>query len=1771
MGRDEGEEIMDVPITAHETEGSNSKAREQQSGGRDSPVRSLQSSKMALVDDVDESPRTDDSNRSLRSPASKDRDNIRSLEAHAQGMLRTMEDAKQALFTSSKFKVKKSTSEKSLGETHSNTSKLDEDGSNKETKPRSRTKKPEFRKREKTRDKSSSKSKTVDVIVSPIARAKGKIDSRLRRFRPNVMFSNNSEKESYAPKETNKDSSSKIDKRRRRQRPKELTPTDAVFEEPPKIEGETNTDTTHDENFDGMDDEESSMELKLTNDRDNSDKDQECDSSSSTASGSNTQKTEGGILENEKSDKVISASRYIFIGILGIAAVVIALSAFFMFRREDTNLFKNAFENQAEEMKLYTHHNVDSAFDTLKGLSYSTTSIIKRIENETGYPAGFINVPDIENNFGLVRETAHALVIAYMPRILPENFKRWEEYAMEYKGWIAKEQPGGPVDVEPDIMPYVWEYSDYDWEKRRQLDELSLTSTMDMGMVSENGNVTSNNGLRGRNSKPIERPGDCSGGQRRRERKLWERDLANIDDKSFVFADDYTFNNDDYVPEPSSQVPAPPGDDYRTPVWQISPMPLIDAEDPNVKIVNYNLADRLVFYKAVEYMENSRKPVFLDVCDQSSWFLIDKHKDILQTVVAFPVFSDFTDDAPIVGYYTAIIPWEEFFVNNLGPSSDEMIVVMNNTCGEVFSLMVRGGNATIISEEDSHDTDFTEDGITTDFAQDYNSKDFIKYDEEVCLYQMTVYPTRQFKHSHTGRQPVVYACSILMIFLFTTLAFMLFDCLVTRRQNKLLDTALRQNAIVNSLFPKNVQKKLMAEADATLEAAERQRNNKRRNLSTFLNDDQRSQERKVDPLDSKPIADLFPNTTIMFADISGFTAWSSAREPAAVFTLLETIYRAFDEIAKRRRVFKVEVVGDCYVAVCGLPDARKDHHAVMCRFAQDCMSAMHVHTKELEVRLGPDTGDLSLRVGLHSGPVVAGVLRGDKSRFQLFGDTMNTASRMESTGTPNRIQLSQATADLLILNGKEHWITKRQDKVMAKGKGSLTTYFLLSVKKKTSSTNSASTSKIDEVVLVRAPSHTKGVKTVQKRNRVADWVVEMLGKLLKEMKAKRKNSGVRPDSKATIEALENRSIGAVSSAGLNNKTVIDEVSDCLKLPGIITHDKGKGSSNKPSIPPPLAKEVIDELQHYVYSVASLYKKNPFHNFEHASHVSMSCIKLLNRIASHDEDHIDCTNHHTYGICSDPLISFGIVFSALIHDVDHCGVPNSQLVKEHSAVATMYKNKSVAEQNSIDIGWGLLMEPTYSNLRRHIYTNVSEYKCFRQIVVNCIMATDIVDKDLIKARNKRWDLAFSKSQTKNIPHLGSRRHLSHRDSQTNLQDIDPQTSFRKATVVIEHLIQLSDVSHTMQHWHMYRRWNERLFEESYKAYMEGRAEKNPIDNWYQGELGFYDFYIIPLAKKIKQCAVFGVSSDEYLSYAKANRQEWQERGKEVLDDMVKKVEATYHNGSNRQSRDLGTENGVVANRSTPENMKSSVSKNDGVRKGCIGQVTELENVAEDAVMTSSSEYEGSGDSDDQGEISEMNHSESAVEGSTDMPICAVDDNRDGKTVGLEGAQASADSSALTCGVCLGDGVKKELEIVLEESETNIDAENSSPEWSGVDDSCIENKQKLNDGGTEIEANGLDPVSEDDVSFKSAHSEESEGGKSGSDMQLEDPEVAAVSNRNESFKSIQSEVSGERDPNTESSSKDLEMGLDASDTDETSATTNSKASASEDKDSGTEPSP
>jgi class 3 adenylate cyclase len=131
-----------------------------------------------------------------------------------------------------------------------------------------------------------------------------------------------------------------------------------------------------------------------------------------------------------------------------------------------------------------------------------------------------------------------------------------------------------------------------------------------------------------------------------------------------------------------------------------------------------------------------------------------------------------------------------------------------------------------------------------------------------------------------------------------------------------------------------------------------------------------------------------------------------------------------------------------------LSDPQPDHAVRMTKFAHDCLDKLAQVIEKLSESLGEGTEDLTLRIGMHSGEVTGGVLRGEKGRFQLFGDTVNTASRMESNGIAGRIQVSQSTADALILAGKAGWLTPREEKVVAKGKGEMQTYW---IKNKTSS------------------------------------------------------------------------------------------------------------------------------------------------------------------------------------------------------------------------------------------------------------------------------------------------------------------------------------------------------------------------------------------------------------------------------------------------------------------------------------------------------------------------------------------------------------------------------------------------------------------------------------------------------------------------------------------------------------------------------------------------
>jgi adenylate cyclase len=178
------------------------------------------------------------------------------------------------------------------------------------------------------------------------------------------------------------------------------------------------------------------------------------------------------------------------------------------------------------------------------------------------------------------------------------------------------------------------------------------------------------------------------------------------------------------------------------------------------------------------------------------------------------------------------------------------------------------------------------------------------------------------------------------------------------------------------------------------------------------------------------IAESYPETTVLFTDIVGFTPWAQRTDPARVVALLDDLFSRFDGLALEHGVEKIKTVGDAYMAAVGAPEARPDHAAVALGFAVAQMRAVAEWRDANGI-------DLHVRTGLASGPVVGGVIGRRRILFDLWGDTVNTAARMESSGLPDRIHLAASTRSRL---AEELGLEMRQ--VDVKGLGPMTTYLV---------------------------------------------------------------------------------------------------------------------------------------------------------------------------------------------------------------------------------------------------------------------------------------------------------------------------------------------------------------------------------------------------------------------------------------------------------------------------------------------------------------------------------------------------------------------------------------------------------------------------------------------------------------------------------------------------------------------------------------------------------
>lgn len=522
---------------------------------------------------------------------------------------------------------------------------------------------------------------------------------------------------------------------------------------------------------------------------------------------------------------------------------------------------------------------------------------------------------------------------------------------------------------------------------------------------------------------------------------------------------------DDPGYSPSSRFPS-----VMVPVWQIYPTQI------NWKAVMFNLHSEINRQRALDDMLQYQVPAL------TALLHLVQHDEINPSSILFyPVFDQlegYTNDwfKKVVGSISIVFSWDEILKQVL-PSYIEGVVVVLETSvtdempKQQWTYDVSGEVVSLLGEGDLHDTSFDKFEVqvrTSTLQEGYNDDEVLGIEENLITYNMRIYPSIRFKKRYMSSKPFKMTLVVVCIFVLTSAIFLCYDYLLNHRQNAIMSFAAKAGRIVDNLFPTNVRDRLLRDVE-NLHSLNVE-DNVDEEHGILRHDDHPDKRQIIQKLlsvmvgkknnscgdggrtlsevseatlshNTTPIADLFQDTSIMFADIVGFTKWSSEHNPQDVFHLLEELFFEFDKIAAKMNVFKLDRIGDCYIAVTGLPEERTDHSIVLCRFAHECRSKMYDVIEQLKFEL-PGVERLNMRFGIHSGPVIAGVLRGQKTRFELFGDTMNTASRMESLSLPGRIQISEETAKQLISAGHEHWVKPRDALIHAKGKGEIQTYWL---------------------------------------------------------------------------------------------------------------------------------------------------------------------------------------------------------------------------------------------------------------------------------------------------------------------------------------------------------------------------------------------------------------------------------------------------------------------------------------------------------------------------------------------------------------------------------------------------------------------------------------------------------------------------------------------------------------------------------------------------------
>ena len=534
-----------------------------------------------------------------------------------------------------------------------------------------------------------------------------------------------------------------------------------------------------------------------------------------------------------------------------------------------------------------TDSNARRAFGQLTELSAFITAYA--LSSKTSWPN--VTVPMFDILVQHAQEQADIQLIAFGPLLSAADQDSWEEYAVDHQDWILEaisyrgwNMTLAPIEgihsfTEEDLHPT---HHDDGGELEEELEEGHSVNEEEGRLLGEKETITVTN------LRYPHRQTERFGGQRR-------------------------LSSEGEGPEGDNEAGHDVLGDKLIPLWQLSPLPL------NTSSIGLDLVEHPILGHLFEDVIIKRAALLSQTFD--SHFLIQgEHNENPRSSLVQPVFSDFRNNSEVVGFLLAGLNWDSYFYRALPEYSHSVFVDVEESCGSGFSYLVNGTSYQYLgpNRDGLNESKRSEVLYSFDFAKFASvGADEHLHDGEVdehedigqshCKYKIFVTPTTEFQESYQTVTPILYTIVVVAVFAFTILVFVVYDFLVQRRQRKLLTTAERTTAIVASMFPKEVQDRIMeqAEHEALLGAQAKKPagRNAKSQMQAFFSEGACASDAPRPK--SKPIADLFPEATIMFGDIVGFTAWSSTREPCQVFTLLETLYGAFDALARRRRVFKV--------------------------------------------------------------------------------------------------------------------------------------------------------------------------------------------------------------------------------------------------------------------------------------------------------------------------------------------------------------------------------------------------------------------------------------------------------------------------------------------------------------------------------------------------------------------------------------------------------------------------------------------------------------------------------------------------------------------------------------------------------------------------------------------------------------------------------------------------------------------------------------------------